>query len=181
MTRRALFLEQTGQCVYCGRVIELEARDRYHVEHFRPRSRYPDRELAHDNLFISCGPQQPGGHSQPTCGNEKKAWFDETCDIEPAPEDACQGRFEFASDGGIRGDGTPEADRMIQVLNLNHPELVAERSGLIEELDAELAQGASVAELRQGYRDVGPSGTRVSFANVAVRYLRGQRDPARHE
>ncbi len=70
---------------------------------------------------------------------------------------------------------------MIQVLNLNHPELVAERSALIEELDTEIAQGASVAELQQSYRDVGPKGTRVSFANVAVRYLRGQRDPARDE
>ena len=58
-TRQALYLEQTGQCVYCGRAIELEARTRHHVEHFRPRSRYPDRELAYANLFLSCGPQQP--------------------------------------------------------------------------------------------------------------------------
>ena len=180
-TRQALYLEQTDQCVYCGRAIELEARTRHHVEHFRPRSRYPDRELAYANLFLSCGPQQPQGHPQPTCGNEKKAWFDETCHVEPAPEDACQGRFAFASDGRIRGDGTLEADRMIDVLNLNHPELIAERSSLIEELDTELSQGASVAELRQSYRDVGQTGTRVSFANVAVHYLRDQRDPARYE
>ena len=171
-TRQALYLEQTGQCVYCGRAIELAAHTRRHVEHFRPRSRYLDLELAYANLFLSCGPQQPQGHPQPTCGNEKKAWFDEACHVEPAPEDACQGRFAFASDGRIRGDGTREADRMIDVLNLNHPELIAERSSLIEELDTELSQGASVSALRQSYHDLGPTGTRVSFANVAVQYLR---------
>lgn len=160
--------------MYCGRAIKLEARATHHVEHFRPRSRYPDRELAYANLFLSCGPQQPQGNPQATCGNEKNDWFDETCHIEPAPEDVCQGRFAFASDGRLLGDGTPEAERMIDVLDLNHPELIAERSSLIEEPDAELSQGASVGELRQGYRDVGPTGTRVSFANVAVHYLRGQ-------
>lgn len=173
-TRRALYLEQTGQCVYCGRAIRLEARTTHHVEHFRPRSRYPDRELAYANLFLSCGPRQPQGDPQATCGNEKRDWFDETCHIEPTPEDTCQGRFAFASDGRIQGDGTREAERMIDVLNLNHPELITERSSLIEELDTELSQGVSVAELRGGYRDVDPTGTRVSFANVAEQYLRGQ-------
>ena len=63
---------------------------------------------------------------------------------------------------------------MIDVLNLNHPELITERSSLIEELDTELSQGVPVAELRRGYRDVDPTGRRVSFANVADQYLRGQ-------
>ena len=180
-TRQALYLEQTGQCVYCGRAIELGAYTGRHVEHFRPRSRYPDLELAYANLFLSCGPLRSQGHPRPTCGNQKNAWFDETCHVEPAPEDACQGRFVFASDGRICGDGTPEADRMIDVLNLNHSELVYERSALIEELDCELGQGASVAELQRSYRNVGPKGTRVSFANVAVHYLRDQRDHAQYE
>ena len=151
-TRQALYLEQTGQCVYCGRTIELAAHNRRHVEHFRPQSRYPGLELAYANLFLSCGSQQPHGHPQPTCGNKKDNWFDETCHVEPVPEDACQGRFVFASDGRIRGDGTVEADRMIDVINLNHSELIAERSALIAELDSELIQGASVAELRQSYQ-----------------------------
>ena len=171
-TRQALYLEQTGQCVYCGRAIELGAHTRRHIEHFRPRWLYQDLELTYANLFLSCGPQQLQGHPQPTCGNQKDDWFDETCHVEPAPADACQGRFAFASDGRILGDGTREADRMIDVLNLNHPELIAERSSLIEVLDTELSQGASVSALRQSYDDLGPAGTRVSFANVAVQYLR---------
>ena len=174
-TKQALFIEQTGQCVYCGRGIELEERNRHHIEHFRPRARYPDCELAYGNLFLSCGPQQRQGSAQPTCGNEKKAWFDEDCHVEPTPEEACQRRFLFASGGRIHGDSSPEADQMIDVLNLNHRELIAERSALIEELDGELNEGVSPCELKKSFRDVSPKGTRVSFANVAIHYLRKQR------
>ena len=60
-TKKALFAEQTGQCVYCGRAIDLEERNRYHIEHFRPRSLYPGDQLVYENLFLSCGPQQSQG------------------------------------------------------------------------------------------------------------------------
>ena len=173
-TKQALFVEQTGQCVYCGRGIELEERNRHHIEHFRPRARYPDCELTYRNLFLSCGPQHRQGSAQPTCGNEKKAWFDEDCHIEPAPEEACQRRFVFASGGLIQGDGSPEANKMIDVLNLNHNELTAERSALIEHLDDELKDGVPLCHLTKSYCDVSPRGTRVSFANVAIQYLRKQ-------
>ena len=170
-TRKALFIEQTGQCVYCGRGIDLELRNRHHIEHFRPRAWYPHRELTYRNLFLSCGPQQGDGGVQPTCGNEKKAWFDEECHVDPAPEEACQRSFAFASGGGVQGDGSPEADKMILVLNLNHRELIAERSALIEGLDDELNQGQSYFELIEGFLNVSPRGARVSFANVAIQYL----------
>ena len=173
-TRQALFIEQTGQCVYCGRGIDLEEHNRYHIEHFRPRKRYPDSELAYGNLFLSCGPQQRQGSAQPTCGNEKKAWFDEACHVEPAPEEACQRYFVFASDGGIWGNGSPEADQMIRVLNLNHRELIAERSTLIESLDAALKESVSLCELTRAFCDVSPTETRVSLANVAIQYLRNK-------
>ena len=174
-TRQALFREQTGQCVYCGRGINLELRSSHHIEHFRPRAKYPDHELTYLNLFLSCGPQQGGGGVQPTCGNQKKAWFDEDCHVDPAPEEACQRRFSFASGGRVQGDGSPEADKMIVVLNLNHRELVAERSALIEGLDEELNQGLSYLELIEGFLSVSPERSRVSFANVAFQYLRRQR------
>ena len=171
-TGQALFIEQTGQCVYCGRAIALEEYDTHHIEHFRPQKSYETCQLAYGNLFLSCGPQQRQGGAQPTCGHEKNSWFDEKCHIEPAPEEACQRRFGFASDGRIRGDGSPEADTMISVLNLNHPELIVERSALIEALDDELNDGVSLGALTQSYSEVNSEGTRVSFANVAIGYLR---------
>ena len=42
---KSLFAEQTGQCVYCGRRISLHENQRYHIEHFRPRAKYADRQL----------------------------------------------------------------------------------------------------------------------------------------
>ena len=178
-TGQALFLEQTGQCVYCGRGIDLELRGRHHIEHFRPRSRYPHCDLAYGNLYLSCGPEQEHGGAQPTCGNEKKAWFDENRHVNPAPEEVCQRRFAFASDGTIQGDGTPDADEMIAVLKLNHRELIAERSALIEHLDDELNRGLNHCELIERFLDASPGGARVSFANVAVQYLRRQRGSVR--
>lgn len=156
-TRDALFVEQTGQCVYCGRGIDLDPVGRFHIEHFRLQASYPHLELAYRNLFLSCGPTHEDGGTQPTCGNKKKSWFEENCHVEPAPESACQQRFEFASGGEIRGDGSPESDKMIAILNLNHRELIADRSALIE-----------------SFLHVSSSGSRVSFANVAVQYLRRQ-------
>ena len=179
-TRKALFVEQTGQCVYCGRGIDLELRNGHHIEHFRPRARYPHCELTYRNLFLSCGPHQAHRGVQPTCGNEKKAWFDENCHVEPAPEEACQRHFAFTSGGWIQGDGSPEAEKMVVVLNLNHRELIAERSALIELLDGELNEGVSHCELTAAFLDVSSIGARASFANVAIQYLQRQSDSDQH-
>jgi len=169
--RRSLYAEQTGQCVYCGRGISLNCHGSFHVEHFRPR-RYRDLQLEFTNLFLSCGPEGDEGVGE-TCGDHKDDWFEEDCHIPPAPE-SCAERFGFRSSGDIAGDGTAEADRMIEVLNLNHRELVTERQNLIENLDHELNEGESVHNLLQDYPDTDHHGARPSFANVAIGYLAAQ-------
>ena len=168
----ALFAEQTGQCVYCGRRIALARQRYYHIEHFRPRSKYPKLDLEHTNLFLSCGPDSRSGVRQ-SCGNHKEDWFEEDCHIPPAPE-SCAERFRFHSSGEIAGDDSPEAETMIKVLNLNHPELVAERQVMIEDLEHELNEGAPPDDLRQGYLDTDGNGARPGFANVAIQYLTAQ-------
>ncbi|MDD9983357.1 MAG: TIGR02646 family protein [Gammaproteobacteria bacterium] len=169
-TEQSLFAEQTGQCVYCGRGISLARKQHHHIEHFRPRSKYPDLQLDYANLFLSCGPDSDHG-AQSTCGHHKGDWFEEDCHIPPAPE-ACAERFQFRSSGRIAGDGSPEADKMIAKLNLNHPELVTERQVMIESLDDDLNDGTSPELLVQGFLDTDPDGARPSFANVAIGYLR---------
>ena len=67
---------------------------------------------------------------------------------------------------------------MIEVLNLNHPELVTDRQGVIEDLERELAEGTAPDVLRQDYLDTDRSGARPSFANVAIGYLNAQPDTA---
>lgn len=164
----SLFAEQTGQCVYCGRGIS-RANQRHHIEHFRPR-RYRDLQLDYANLFLSCGPESDDGPRQ-TCGNHKDGWFDENCHIPPAPE-SCAHRFRFGTSGEIAGDGSPEAEQMIAVLNLNYPELVAERQFLILDLERELDRGTEMDDLRDSYLQLDDGGARPSFANVAIGYLR---------
>ena len=166
----SLFAEQTGQCVYCGRGIS-RARQQHHIEHFRPR-RYRDLELDYTNLFLSCGPEDQRGSRQ-TCGRHKDDWFDENCHIAPAPE-ACAERFRFLASGEVVGDDTPEADTMIDVLDLNHPELAAERRDLIDGVESELAKGVTLDDLRLGFLVHNREGARPGFANVAIGYLRTQ-------
>ena len=168
----SLYAEQTGQCVYCGRKVSLDRLREYHIEHFRPRSRYPELELDYSNLFLSCGPASEDG-TRETCGNRKDDWFEEDCHVPPAPE-SCAERFRFRLSGEIAGDTSPEADKMIQVLNLNHPELMTERQVVIEDLERELNTGVPLGELRQGYLDRDRGGARPSFANVAIGYLKAQ-------
>lgn len=169
-TVNALFAEQTGQCVYCGRRIPLDQHQHFHVEHFRPQKTYPELQLDYTNLFLSCGPESEDGNRD-TCGDHKKDWFEEDCHVPPAPE-TCAERFRFRSSGHIAGDGSPEADKMICKLNLNHPELVTERQVMIEALDREMNEGVLPELLRQGYMDEDRHGARPSFANVAIGYLR---------
>jgi hypothetical protein len=64
---------------------------------------------------------------------------------------------------------------MITVLNLNHPELIEDRSKLIEDLDAEL-DNVDVNELILVYSTLRPGGARGSFAHVAIQYLCRERD-----
>ena len=174
-TERSLFAEQTGQCVYCGRRISLNDNQRHHIEHFRPRSKYPERQLDYANLFLSCGPQAEHG-ARLTCGAHKAHWFDELCHISPVP-DPCADRFRFRSSGHIAGDGSPEADMMIEKLNLNHRELVADRQSIVEALDEELNAGSPPAALRDSFLAVDHHGARPGFAHVAIGYLNVHANP----
>ena len=168
-TERRLFAEQTGQCVYCGRRISLDEKQRYHIEHFRPQSKYPNRQLDYANLFLSCGPRAEQGYRF-TCGNYKADWFDEHCHISPVP-DSCVDHFRFRLSSRIAGDGSPEADKMIEKLNLNHRELVADRQALIEALEQEVSSGNPPAGLRDAFLAVDRQGARPGFAQVAIGYL----------
>ena len=165
-----LYAEQTGQCVYCGRGISLDQLKTYQVEHFRPVSKYRHLQLEYTNLFLSCKPEGDDGTGQ-TCGDHKDNWFEEDCHIPPAPE-SCAERFRFHSSGDIIGDASEEAEKMVEVLNLNHRELVTSRQILIENLDQDLYEGVPEDDLLESYLDSDRNGARPSFAHVAIAYLK---------
>ena len=53
----ALREAQRALCVYCGRRLHPDRPGRFHIEHYRPRSSYPELSLDLTNLFLSCGPE----------------------------------------------------------------------------------------------------------------------------
>ena len=68
----ALSGAQRGLCVYCGRKLDLSSPGKsYHIEHFRPRSHYPELQTSLINLFLSCGPQSREGNHSEICGTAK--------------------------------------------------------------------------------------------------------------
>ena len=60
---------------------------------------------------------------------------------------------------------------MIDVLRLDDVELTRERAELIEEIDNELSDDVPIEDLIEHYSEV-VDPARVSFANVAIRYLK---------
>jgi len=90
--------EQGAICCYCNGRTELVDS---HIEHFRPRSKYPDLVLDYDNLLLSC--QRDGARGTPQhCGMRKDKWFDESLTVSPL-DPACESAFEYRAKGGVRG------------------------------------------------------------------------------
>lgn len=133
-----LWIEQRGLCVYCGRRLNMaKPGETYHVEHFRPQSIYPDRDVDYENLFLSCGLKDGRSRPSDTCGNKKGNWFDEENHIYPSyPQ--CTQRFKFHLDGFVYPvvDEDQSAINMITQLNLNHSELVKDRKDVFDLLDS---------------------------------------------
>ena len=132
----ALNTAQRGLCVYCGRRLRLAQPGQFHIEHFRPRSSYPELEVSLDNLFLSCGPAAQDGKSSETCGHAKADQFDETSCIEP-DYPSCTRRFRFLLSGDVAAarDGDAPAESMIAISNLNHPELRKDREDILAYID----------------------------------------------
>ena len=132
----ALHTAQRGLCVYCGRRLLLARPRQFHIEHFRPRSIYPELGVSLDNLFLSCGPEAQVGKSSKTCGRAKSDQFDEANCIEP-DYPSCAHRFRFLLSGKVTAarDGDTPAESMIALLNLNHPELRKDREDVLAHID----------------------------------------------
>jgi len=107
--------EQGGICCYCNR--ELRDND-FHIEHFRPKDKYPKQALEYENLLISC--QRQLQQSEPVhCGMKKGNWFEEEVTVSPLEPD-CERLFEYLEDGRIRAAGNDSrADETIKRLGLD--------------------------------------------------------------
>ena len=67
----ALREAQRGLCVYCGRRLHPDRPGRFHIEHFRPQSSFPDLSLAeciHGRSIKSVGFDRAGATVRRRCG-----------------------------------------------------------------------------------------------------------------
>lgn len=139
-------------CAYCESSLEQGQ----HVEHFRPRDRFPTLTFAWSNLFWSCDCVDHCGHYKDTSA----AAYNPDDLIDPAVDDP-ERFFRFYSDGQIRvRSEITDAERLratetLRVLNLEHDSLRYGRraacSGYVQEGAelAELAQQLSAVEVQQ--------------------------------
>jgi uncharacterized protein (TIGR02646 family) len=140
---QALMAEQGYICCYCGTRISGQ-RDS-HIEHFRPRYRYPGEAFKYSNLLASCegGTNQAVKPGEQHCGHRKDQWYD--CALTVSPLDpACERRFRYTLAGEIRPVEEPDRDRAAQTtierLGLNSPHLLGARKAALSHLSRLLDQ-----------------------------------------
>ena len=103
----------------------------YHIEHIRPQSRYPALQIAYDNMLL-CAPE---GACDWGARRKDEADVDESNFVSPLRE-TCETRFVYRLGGEIRAaaEGDAAAKATINLLNLNHRDLVAQRAEALRRL-----------------------------------------------
>ncbi len=117
--------EQKNVCCYCEKGV-TPGNDS-HLEHIRPRDKFPKLKHDYRNLLVSC--QTPG-----ICGKAKGNKFNENFIVptEKNPEEY----LTYSIDGQIKAiDDNNKGIETIDILNLNAPKLVGARRTLFIGLD----------------------------------------------
>lgn len=109
--------EQDNRCCYCERTLQNR---QAHVEHFAPKSIYPQLTFDYQNLMASCSDSL-------TCGHAKQGRVISE-DLSPLQLN-CEHRFTFTLHGMVVPSNATDklTQSAIQILNLNHPKLVDSR------------------------------------------------------
>jgi len=136
--RESLVNEQRGICCYCLSRIRPE-RKKMKIEHWRCRENYPNLQLEYGNLLGACR----GGHGRP--GKEQHCdTYKGNTDLSINPADpACnvEHLIQFPGSGRIKSDDADLDRELNEVLNLNHPLLVANRKALLESFLGAIGKG----------------------------------------
>ncbi|HLP58686.1 MAG TPA: retron system putative HNH endonuclease [Candidatus Deferrimicrobium sp.] len=117
--------EQQQVCCYCEKGIT--SLNDSHIEHIRPRDKFPQLKNNYQNLVVSC--ITPG-----RCGNAKGNKFNKHFIV---PTEENPGEFlTYSPNGEIRAiDNNKKAAVTIEILNLNTPRLVGARRTLFIRLN----------------------------------------------
>ena len=123
VNKEALRKSTLGKCIYCESKIEHNSYA--HIEHIKPKEKFPELKFTWDNLGFSCQ----------ICNTNKGEKYDETTPfIDPyseSPEDHIVFLlfYLFPKQGSERGEYT------IKELDLNRPNLIERRKERIEKLN----------------------------------------------
>ncbi len=178
-----LLAEQGYICGYCGRRINA---DSSHIEHFKPRSHFPDLTLDYQNLIASC-PGYPaekdvpkGSKTHPAqehCGQKKGDWYDNQLTVSPLIDD-CAEFFRFTGDGQILpsrdSQKTNAAEETIARLRLDHETLNRSRSKAIEAeiFGLETLTPDDIDELINAYNQPDKKGQYIPFCSTILYLLK---------
>jgi hypothetical protein len=109
------------------------------IEHWQCQENYPNRQLDYKNLLGACRGGEGGPGKDQHCDTRKGK--KDLC-INPA-DPACnvERPVKFPGSGKIKSDDS-EIDRQLNdVLNLNHPQLVANRKATLDSFCSALGKG----------------------------------------
>jgi uncharacterized protein (TIGR02646 family) len=178
---RSLLIEQGYICCYCGQRI---AKEESHIEHFQPRTTFPELTLSYGNFLASC----PGyteetetetpiaKRSQEFCGQQKGAWYDPMLTVSPLQPD-CETYFRYTGQGAIlpTQDNVKAmaAETTIEKLALNHSRLNRSRKRVIEGIlqDIETFSEDELTQLMQAYNHPDSDGNYVPFCGAVIYIL----------
>jgi hypothetical protein len=141
-----LRLEAKEKCVYCAiHENALGGADSFHVEHYKPKSKFVDLEKEFENLFYACAicnrfkgndwPREPiHNHSLPSYPDPKLVDYNKL--------------FHVDADGVIHGNFIA-SKYMIEKVVLNRPQLINERKELIirSKIDSSIDEIVSLVDL----------------------------------
>ena len=143
--------EQHNLCAYCECDLtspidgQRTLRSR-HLEHLAPQSNYPELRFSYYNLVASCNGQLLSTErikEGESCGHRKLNEYHDSWFLNPVTEDAITQYFSFdAQNGSIdpaETNRTADAQKMIDILNLDAPYLKHARLSAKEVLIEHLA------------------------------------------
>ncbi len=166
-----LLQEQGYICCYCGMAI---TREDSHIEHFKPRSIYPNLALEFTNLLASCQRERERREPQ-HCGVKKDKWYDEQLMVSPLDVN-CASFFRYAASGEILPtdelDKQDAAKTTIEKLGLGIEKLRLMRSAAIDGalLAIEGLSDEEIEKFAQGYEQLDEGGQYMPFC-TAIAYI----------
>ena len=120
--KETLKRETSGKCMYCEGYIGAVSYP--HIEHFRPKSIYPDKTFEWSNLGLGCQ----------VCNTNKNDVFDENLPYVNPYEENPDDYFIFLGTMILQKPGSARAENMKNQLKLNRPELMEMRKAAIERI-----------------------------------------------